>query len=271
MPKKKVKKAVVASNRRVAADHFVIDVHAPYLAKSSKPGQFVMVKVSEKTTDPLLRIPLGVHEIGRKRISLLYKVVGTATEILSSRRDGTEVDILGPLGNGFDTRISRGADGPALLLGGGHGAAPLYALAKELLLKKKKVEVFLGAGTAAHIVCASQLKKRGARVHLATEDGTRGFKGYVTDLFRERLAKAKRTDPDRCSLYACGPRPMLACLYSIINGKISRAQVSLDAYMACGIGACLGCAVRTRAGYKMVCKDGPVFDIDEIDWKREGA
>ena len=268
---KKVVKARVISNREVADDHFLLEAAAPYLGKNSSPGQFVMVKARDKGTDPLLRIPLGVHAIKKSGISLLYKVVGTATELLSAKKAGDEIDILGPLGNAFETKPALGKRTVAVLVAGGHGVAPLYALAAELARKKKKIDCYIGAGTKRHVVCARELKKLGARVHVATEDGTQGHKGYVTDLLKKHLELNTRCPGPDTVIYACGPRPMLAELARITSSGKSETQVSLDAYMACGTGACLGCAVRTKQGYKMVCKDGPVFDIEEIDWQREGA
>jgi len=270
MAKKKVIEAEVAANREVARDHFVMEVKAPYLGKNAAPGQFVMVRARDEGTDPLIRRPLGVHAIRKSGISLLYKVVGTATRILSGKRPGEALNIMGPLGNGFDLGLARGGKGKVVILAGGHGAAPLYALAEGFLREKKEVDVFLGAGTKGHVVCARELKELGASVRVATEDGTAGHKGYVTDLFEEHLELDERYLSPDTAIYACGPRPMLARLARALpEGKV-KAQASLDAYMACGTGACLGCAVRTKSGYKMVCKDGPVFGLHDIDWKMEG-
>jgi dihydroorotate dehydrogenase electron transfer subunit len=269
MARKKTIKTKILSNKQVAKDHFVIELESAYLAKNSSPGQFVSVKVQEKGTDPLLRIPLGIHAIKNKSIKLLYKVVGDGTAILSSRKKKETLNILGPLGNGFDLeKFRKEGYRKAVIVAGGHGIAPLYALTEELLSRGKQVEVFFGTCTGEHVLCVKELLAKGVKVRVATEDGTCGCEGYVTDPLREALEKNK-IKADGTMIFACGPRPMLAAVSKDAERFGIPAQVSLDAYMACGVGACLGCAVRTKAGYKMACKDGPVFDAQEIDWKTE--
>ncbi len=264
MIKKKTIKTEIISNKKTAKDHYVMAVGTAYLAKNSRPGQFVNVKVREEGTDPLLRIPLGVHAIEKKGIKLLYKVVGQATEILSKKRTGEALDILGPLGNGFDLAPAKRKE-KIIVVAGGHGAAPLYALTEAIIKKRGEVEFFTGACTGEHIVCVKELRKIGAKVHVATEDGSKGKKGYVTDILREFLRKAKGEKGPEI-IYSCGPRPMLREVAKCAKESNIPAQVSLDAYMACGIGACLGCAIETVSGYKLVCKDGPVFSAEEIRW-----
>jgi dihydroorotate dehydrogenase electron transfer subunit len=265
--KKKVIKTEITSNRKVARDHFVMELEAPYLAKNAKPGQFVNVKVSENTTDPLLRIPLGIHAVRNKRVKMLYKVVGQATEILSAKRKGEMLDVLGPIGNGYDLSPLSKKGASAALVAGGHGVAPLYGLAEAITKRKKKVAFFTGAGTADHIVCDKELRKLGVKVYIATEDGSQGKKCYVTDILKEHFERTS-DDKKRMIIYACGPRPMLAAVARFSKQVGVPAQVSLDAYMACGTGACLGCAIETVDGYKLVCKDGPVFDAQEIRWDK---
>jgi len=265
--KKKILKAKILSNRKIAPDHYVMEIDAPWLGANSSPGQFVAVKVRGEGTDPLLRIPLGVHAIRKKGIKLLYKVVGPATRILSSRSKGDALDVLGPLGNGFDLApVLRKKDSRAVLVAGGHGAAPLYALAEELAGKAGPINVFIGACEAKHVVCAKEFRKLKAKVKTAAEKGKCGCKGFVTDPLKKYLERNKRF-AGRTTIYACGPKPMLAAVAQEAAKHGIPAQVSLDAYMACGIGACLGCAVETVNGHKLVCKDGPVFDAREIKWE----
>ncbi len=267
--KKKAEKARIVSNNKIAPDHYVMEVASAHLARNSFPGQFVSVRVRERTTDPLLRIPLGVHSIGKSGIKLLYKIVGRGTSLLSSKGEGDTLDILGPLGNGFDPGPDPGDRGAlAVMVAGGHGVAPLYALAETFKRTGRKMEVFIGACEKKHLVCPEKFRKLGAKVHVATECGKAGHKGYVTGLLKKHL-KRLTTHDSRLTIYACGPRPMLAALNRDAAKLNIPTQVSLDAYMACGIGACMGCAVRTLDGYKMVCKDGPVFNAREIDWERE--
>lgn len=282
-PKKEVICAKICSNKKIKEDYFEMEITAPSLSKKAHPGQFVNVKIAQITKDPFLRIPLGIHSKTKNGIKLLYKVVGVGTHLLSKKQKGEEVNILGPLGNWFGIEKPAGKNKNVLLVAGGHGIAPLYFLAEELVKQKRDVTVFLGACTSGHILCERELKKLGAKVHVATDDGSRGFKGYVTDLLKkylqDRLAKPETRNPKHhtrvtshqslVTIYACGPRPMLNAVGRIAKENNLKAEVSLDAYMACGIGVCLGCAVKTNDGYKMVCKDGPVFDSGAIDWQKE--
>lgn len=261
---KKIQRCKVIANKKIAADHYVMDVESAWMGKRSRPGQFVSVSVRGNGTDPLLRVPLGIHKIGPKGISLLYKVVGESTQLLSRIKKGDEADILGPLGNSFD--ISGSKKSTAIMVAGGHGVAPLYALAEELVKKGVKTEFFSGACSAEHLVCEKELRKLGAKVHVSTDDGSRGAKCYITGVLEKEIERITKHET-RVAIYACGPRPMLAAVSRIAARHKVSAQVSVDAYMACGIGVCLGCAIRTRDGYKMVCKDGPVFDSKEIVWE----
>ena len=269
---KKIIKEKILSNLQTAPGHFELKIAAPWLAKESRAGQFVMVKPRNETTDPLLRIPLAIHSRNEKGISLLYKVVGPGTEILSCRKKGEIIDLLGPLGNGFNCERALKAKGmKVLIIAGGHGIIPLYMVAKVLREQNTEVEGFIGAGTKKHILCEQKLKKIGTKIHIATDDGTKGAKGSVLApimayLKKENVKKFSSSTPQavRHLVYACGPKPMLAALSRELKKFNVAAEFSLDAYMACGIGACLGCAVMTTSGYKMVCKDGPVFDMRSI-------
>ncbi len=232
----------------------------------ASPGQFVNVLAAGGVTDPLLRVPLGIHRIRKNGIALFYKVVGKATGILSRKRKGDPLDILGPLGRGFYPETGEKEEKKInVLVAGGHGAAPLYALAQREREKGKEVAVFLGASTKKHIVLSREFRQLGCRVKTATEDGSAGRKGYVTCLL-EDLLKQKNGE---FAVYSCGPTPMLARLAELAAEKGIRARVSVDTYMACGTGVCRGCAIMTREGYKLSCTDGPVFYSDEIVWEEK--
>ncbi|MGB2599173.1 MAG: dihydroorotate dehydrogenase electron transfer subunit [Candidatus Omnitrophota bacterium] len=266
--KKKTVKAKVVSNRKIAADHYVMELDCLYLGANFSPGQFVTVKVQDNATDPLLRIPLGVHALRKGGIKLLYKVVGPATEILRLKKKGEALNVLGPLGNGFDLSVvSREKAFRAILVAGGHGVAPLYSLAEALVKRKIKTDIFIGACETKHVVCAKEFKKLGIKVTTATEDGSRGCKGHVTDPLEKHLKKTA-DNGQSTAIFACGPRPMAAAVAKMAKKYQVPVQVSLDAYMACGTGACLGCAIETVEGYKLVCKDGPVFDARQIKWEK---
>jgi dihydroorotate dehydrogenase electron transfer subunit len=251
---KKVEKGQVVSNKEIAPEHYLLKAHLPHISNNSIPGQFVNIKINSSSTDPLLRIPLGIHAVEGETVQFLYKVVGSGTRWLSQKTKGSEIDILGPLGKGF-----RIKDTKALLVSGGHGIAPLYGLAEELSKKGIEIEFIAGVKNAEHLTCVEKLENLGIKVHIATEDGSAGTKGYVTDLLKSRIFK-------EVTIYSCGPKPMLKAVALLAAKANVEAQVSVDEYMACGIGACKGCAILTTEGYKLVCKDGPVFDSQIVEW-----
>ena len=248
-------KAKIICNKKIAHNHHVLAFRMPNSAKKANPGQFFNVKIGG-SYDPLLRRPFGAYKISSSKIEILYKVVGKATRILSERNPGEMLDILGPLGNGFDIKslLSLGNSSIALVAGG-HGVAPLYALAKSLKTFGLKISVFIGASNKKYIVCDDDFKRLGLKVYVATEDGSKGHKGLVTDLLKRG-----------CSICACGPKPMLKAVAELSNKYKTYCQVSMEEYLGCGIGICMGCAIKTRLGNKLVCKDGPVFNAKEIIW-----
>jgi dihydroorotate dehydrogenase electron transfer subunit len=258
-------KVKILANDKVSGSFYRMKLISGYLAKAAKPGQFVEVRCTAGV-DPLLRRPLGVHRITKSGIEVLYEVVGKGTALLSEKRAGGELDIIGPLGNGFDLNASKSA----ILIAGGIGVAPLVALAEEL----GKAHVIIGAKTKAHVLCESEFKRLGCTVSVATEDGSKGRKGLATELLKTALQifPAPEAPDDRIfqrniQIYACGPMGMLKAVAAMAKSHRIRCQVSLEERMACGVGVCLGCPVKVKSGeYKMVCKDGPVFDAQEVAW-----
>ncbi|MDD5045304.1 MAG: dihydroorotate dehydrogenase electron transfer subunit, partial [Candidatus Omnitrophica bacterium] len=178
---------------------------------------------------------------------------------LSQKGAGEYLDVIGPLGNGFTLPLTPYP--LSLLVAGGMGVAPLVYLAE--ILKRSKILVLIGAQSKSGIICEKEFKDLGCSVKIATDDGSCGFRGKVTELLSNILVTM---DCRPATIYACGPRPMLKAVAEIAQKENIPAQISLEEHMACGIGACLGCAVNTRAGYKRVCKDGPVFGAEEIIW-----
>lgn len=210
-------------------------------------GQFINIRL-----DGLyLRRPISVHDSGKDFVTIIYKVVGKGTEQMSKMQIGEKLDVLTGLGNGYDLSLS--GEKP-LLLGGGVGVPPLYMLAKELRRQGKSVSVILGFNTACEVFCEEDFKALGCCVTVTTADGSYGKKGFVTDAL-----------PDEYSyFYTCGPEPMLKAVY---KASKTSGQMSFEERMGCGFGACMGCSCKTIAGYKRICKDGPVMKKEEILWE----
>lgn len=232
----------------------------------ARPGQFVMVRL-EDGDFPLLRRPFSIHRLmvegaAANRIEVLYRVIGRGTRILSGLRPGQAVDLLGPLGRGFRIpETARRIDVAA----GGIGVAPMPFLFEHLKaqLDLSACRVFLGGRTRQDLLCRDDFEAMGVRVIPTTDDGSDGDQCLLTHPLETAV---RQTPPDLIA--ACGPMGMLACVAGIARSTGVACQVSLESAMACGIGACLGCAVQPaskNAHYLHVCKDGPVFDIDQID------
>ncbi|MDD5108378.1 MAG: dihydroorotate dehydrogenase electron transfer subunit [Candidatus Omnitrophica bacterium] len=252
-------KAKIISNKRFKENYWHLEFEAGIIAKNALPGQFVDIKVGDGC-EPLLRRPLSIHGVKGVKVKLFYEVIGRGTQILSTRKPGELLDIIGPLGNGFNYRQqAKVSEIKNILVAGGMGVAPLFFLAQKI--KVSKPLVLIGAKTKRQILCAPEFKRLGCILKLATDDGSAGFKGKVTDLLQIILEQAK---PVR--LFSCGPGPMLKAVSEIANENKIHTQLSLEEHMACGIGACLGCVVATKGGYKRVCKDGPVFSNEELAW-----
>ena len=257
-------KAKIIRHERIARDFYKMRLGSVYMAKNSEPGQFVEIKCS-KEHGVLLRRPLGVHRILNDGIEVLYEIVGKGTELLSRKKQGEALDIIGPLGNGFFVqRAAYSVQRTAVLVAGGVGVAPFVALAENLRKNKHDVIAIIGAKTKSHILCADEFKSLGCKVKISTEDGSLGKRGLIT----EQLPKLLSTIDYRLStIYACGPYPMLKAVGRIAGSSGIPCQVSMEERMACGVGVCLGCPVKVKiGGYKMICKDGPVFDAKEIAW-----
>jgi dihydroorotate dehydrogenase electron transfer subunit len=230
--------------------------------QQAEPGQFVMVRMADGT-GPLLRRPFSIHRQifngkGFKGIELLYKVVGNCTDKLSHLTTGDKLDLLGPLGRGF--RVSPDYQ-KVYIVAGGIGVAPLVFLALKLKgagVDPFQCKVFLGGKTKGDLLCSDDFANLGMAVSIITEDGSMGQTGLVTKPFEAAIEKEK---PD--IIFACGPEGMLASVQHIAKSHRISCQISVETMMACGMGACLGCAIETRKEsntYRHVCMDGPVFD-----------
>jgi dihydroorotate dehydrogenase electron transfer subunit len=247
--------ATIVTNEEVMPGVFLTRLDCSQL-KRAEPGQFVMVRCGEEIEHQLRR-PLSLHQQEGDRLSLLFKVVGRGTRWLSERRAGEEIDLLGPLGIGYEIY----PDSKKLLLAaGGIGIAPLVFLANDAIRKGKEVTLLLGAPTARQLY-PTKLLPAGARLITATEDGSTGRKGMITDILSDFISGTDQ-------LFACGPLPMYKTMARMPGLKDKPVQVSLEMRMGCGLGICYGCTVKTRNGLRQACKHGPIFDLDEILWEK---
>lgn len=236
-----------------------LTLEAPAAAARARPGQFVTLRVG---VEPFWRRPYSISDAADGKLVLLVKPVGPGSRAAASLHRNEVVDLLGPLGRGFDLA----GPGAWWLVGGGYGVAPLRFLARRLRAAGRDARVFLGGRCREDLLLRRALHLTGARLACATEDGGFGRRGRVTALLADALAGACR--PIRIA--ACGPRGMLAEVARLAAAHRIPAQVSLEEVMACGIGVCNGCVVETRAGYQRVCREGPVFAAEDVVW-HEGA
>ena len=274
-------RGTLLENPEVAPSYHKMKIRTPIPCGDIEPGQFLMLRISEEPF-PLLRRPFSIHSAVDLRtgdgsdIEILYEIVGKGTSLMATWKRGTNVNILGPLGNGFSLPTDMGTQ---FLVAGGIGVAPLFAVSQRMKTHGHECLVFIGGKTKEHVLCVEEFRGLGAQVHVATEDGGMGFRGMITDMLKSFL----RDRPNPSSLFACGPVDMLKVIAEIAKSRSIPCQVSLESRMACGLGACLGCVVRTRGKlsarseetssqksdipYKRVCKEGPVFDFEEVDWR----
>lgn len=236
----------VSANQQLAPATFRMTLTGDTSAITA-PGQFVNIALTSK----FLRRPISVCDWGEGSLTIIYKVVGQGTEQMSRMVPGETLDLLTGLGNGYD--LDKSGDKP-LLIGGGAGVPPLYALAKHLLAQGKHPQVILGFNQGQECFLVQEFQDLGVPVTVATADGSRGVKGFVTD--------AMPAD-GYTYLYTCGPEAMLRA----IDGKAATSgQFSFEERMGCGFGACMGCTCKTKYGYKRICREGPVLEREEIIW-----
>jgi dihydroorotate dehydrogenase electron transfer subunit len=262
--------AAVLDNRRLSPDYSVLALDAPAIARATLPGQFVMLKQSPGF-EPLLRRPFSVFEVlrddgGRPTgISILNKRVGTATRQIYDAEQGQRIVVLGPLGRPF-TVAPRGMS--AWMIAGGVGLAPFVTLAEALAARGADMMLFYGGRSATDLYYVGFFESLGARVVLATEDGTRGAHGRITGPLEEHLATTPANAP--VSLFACGPEPMLAAVARLAHRYSRPCEVSVERVMGCGLGGCYSCVVPMRRSgaqhFVRSCISGPVFDATTLVW-----
>ena len=252
--------APILFNKEIIEGYYLMKLYVPQISQEAKPGQFIHLRCSQQY-DPLLRRPFSIYKVENETLQILYKPVGKGTYLLSKKIKGEKIDMLGPLGRGFE--INLNSSQKIVLIGGGIGIAPLYFLSSKL--SGFPVTVFLGAKTKKKILCKREFINQGFKVKIATDDGTEGFKGLISDFLFSYFSSLSSSIG---AVYGCGPLPMLKRIseFSLEQGIF--CQVSLEQRMGCGIGACQGCVIRGKDKYLRVCKEGPVFEAGEIDWSK---
>ena len=270
-------KCRVVSHREIGSGYRYIEFEAPAIAASATPGQFVHVRVPSLEKSALRR-PFSIFNAEGGRLELLYKTVGRGTAALNEVKPGDEVEVMGPLGHGFPLKCA----GEALLVGGGYGVAPLYFLSRILLSSLSQsvnpsisqsvnppipqVHLFVGGRTKNDLLALDRFEALGGvKVHLATNDGSAGTKGLVTDPLDDELIRL-RGEGGKFELFACGPDPMLKAVALRATGTGSKGWISMDRHMVCGVGACYACIQKTVRGNSRCCIEGPVFAAEDLVW-----
>lgn len=259
--------ATIVSHTEVAPQHFRLRLKAPQVAEQAQAGHFVhILPRAPMLQDPLLRRAFSVLSVRKAdgTFEILYRVMGRGTESMHRWRAGESVDVLGPLGRPFAALAEY-----SVLVGGGVGVPPLAMLAASK--ERQNVVALLGARTAADLLCREDFTRLAVPVETATEDGSDGYHGLVTELLKKHLRRAS-AQKERFAVYSCGPLPMLRAVAALCSSANVSCQVSLEENMPCGVGICNGCVVPvTGAGdeyarYRRICIDGPVAWANEIDW-----
>ncbi len=263
----------ILKNEGIRENYFLMKVKLPESFDDPKPGQFVMIRIAG-LSEPFLGRPISIYSFRRSKssaeIELLYRIVGKGTQILAGLIAGSQLEIHGPLGGAYAVFPEKEN---IVFIAGGIGVAPLSLLAqylcKSVCIEPSRMSFYLGAQTAKEIVGLEKLSSLCYNMQICTDDGSKGRKLFVTQAFAEDI---KKYDPVNTAVYACGPKGMLKALAGIIGKSEFHCQVSLEERMACGTGACMGCAVAIKdksgdVAYRRICSDGPVFNLEEVIWE----
>lgn len=256
-------KAKILSNKLISEKFGYMELECPQIASEKTAGRFFMVSVSrdDNSYDPILKRPFAICDIISPEVfSFLYMIVGRGTKLLTKCKEGDYLEVTGPLGNYF--KLEKNTD--VALVAGGIGIAPMVVTAKKLKELNCNVTLFYGGRSKQDIIIRDLLEKSCDKVVYATEDGSLGYKGFVTYPFKEQLLNFKK-------VYACGPNRMLMAVNEICKESNVNIEVSLDEHMACGVGACLGCLIPINENSEKInkrcCVEGPVFNGSKVDWE----
>lgn len=254
-------------HHQVGDDLYILKFLCPAMACEARPGQFVHVKTGS-LYQPLLRRPISLFDVDQTNgvISLFYRAVGEGTRWLTTIKEGDSIDVMGPLGHGFTVKPTSEK---VLLVGGGIGVAPLYFLARRLLEQSCRVELWYGVNSAGQIAIEDEVERLdGLDFYPCTLDGSKGHKGLVTQVFEQDREQAYT------AIYTCGPESMMAVVEQYARDHQIWGELSLEEHMACGVGACLGCARKLKNEDQTlvkICKDGPVFSFHSVDFSLQGG
>jgi len=251
-------KAEIQENRPIHAVHNLLTLNVPVSVPEPRPGQFFMIEAS-KGTDPLLKRAFSLFRKTEKGVQILYRIRGKGTEILKDMKEGSVLEVLGPLGTCYPL---PSGDIIPLVVAGGIGIASVFSFIEQFA---GRAIVFYGARTKDDLLMYDELRGFAKDILVSTDDGSEGVKGTAADTLSTFLSNPKSPIPNYC-IYACGPHLLLKMVSEIAWGHKIPSYLSMEEHMACGIGACLGCVVKTRDGYTRVCKEGPVFESKEIIW-----
>jgi dihydroorotate dehydrogenase electron transfer subunit len=247
----------ILENEKINSSYFKLTVASKRLAKNVLPGQFLNLQVEDQP-DPLLRRPFSYYRVRGSKIELLYEILGRGTSLLSEKKKGHALKLLGPLGKPF-TRKLEGRR--RILVGGGVGVPPLVFLAEAVGREKKPLSFLIGCKTKGDVLPKKEIKKIKGEIKYSTNDGSYGTKGFVTILLRHIL---EREHPHSLFIQTCGPHAMMEAVIALAREFGVEGEASIDERMACGVGACLGCVVETDEGFKTSCVEGPVFQFSEL-------
>lgn len=259
----------ILSKKIISQKYILMTIESETIAQTVMPGQFVMIKIPGDRF--FLRRPISICQVNTNSFDIVFKVVGAGTEVLSLMNEGSILNIIGPLGQGYPF-IDKPKT-PLVFIAGGTGIASLYFMAqcsKSLYIGNLKPVFFIGAKTKEEVLFIKELEQLGYEVIVSTDDGSLGNQGFIPGTFQNWLSLNKNYSPS--CVMACGPKLMLKSISEICQNNNLNCYVSMEERMACGIGACMGCVVKTRDKkntYKRACKDGPVFNAKEIIFSHE--
>jgi dihydroorotate dehydrogenase electron transfer subunit len=260
----------IAETERLSGEIHLHHLECPEIAENALPGQFVEIRVAD-SNDPFLRRPFSINHVDREAgtFAILYEAIGHFTRQISAKRPGDRLDVLGPLGRPYPLGVEEG--GEVVFVAGGLGIASFLLAAQHLRQKgeNRPVHLLYGARSRDAIVQIREFEEAGVRCEVATDDGSGGHHGLVTDLLECYLSAS----PDRPVMYVCGPTPMLKAVSAMAARFGVKCYLSLETYMGCGIGTCMGCAIKMRTGdgpddfeFQRACVEGPVVDAARLIW-----